>query len=80
MNTGRFPGDLLAILSLPVITILGAFWFTPLMMPEHLHHRVTVIITVAVAAFAIVTVLLGTWRRRLLRRHAHSKNNAAPHW
>ena len=79
MNAGRFPGDLLAILSLPVITTLAAFWFTPLMMPQHVHDRVTVIITVAVAALAIVIVLVGAWRRRLVRRHACPKNDTAPH-
>jgi hypothetical protein len=79
MNTGRFPGDLLAILSFPVIMILCGFWLTPLMIPQHVHHRVTVITTVAVAALAIVIVLLRAWRRRLVRREAHLKNDPQRH-
>jgi flagellar biosynthesis protein FliR len=53
---GRFPFDVFLIILLPFLTIAAGIFLAPLLMPEHVHHRLAVAIAVALAAILVISV------------------------
>ena len=65
---GRFPIDVFLIVLGPFVMIAASLWLTPLLMPEHVHHRLAVVIALVLAAGLAFSVLV-FWVRRRWRRN-----------
>jgi hypothetical protein len=65
---GRFPYDVFLIVLGPFVMIAVSLWLTPLLIPNHVHHSLAVVIALVFAA-GLAIILLLFWIRRRGRRN-----------
>jgi membrane protein DedA with SNARE-associated domain len=61
---GRFPFDVFAIILFPFLLIAMSAFFTPLLVPDHVHHRFAVVFAIALAVIVTFAAFVARMRRR----------------
>jgi hypothetical protein len=66
--SARFPADLFTILVVPFIAFGLGIFLPALLIPTRVHHRLAVIVAVAIGIFTAAVVAVALVRRRQRRR------------
>jgi nitrate reductase gamma subunit len=66
---GRFPFDVFLIIFFPFVMIATSIFVLPLLMPDHVHHHLAVVVALVLTA-ALAFGILIFWMRRRRRPNA----------
>lgn len=61
---GRFPVDVFVIIFLPICAISISIFLGPLLIAQHLHHRLAVFVVMGLAAIGLLGALILWIRHR----------------
>jgi nitrate reductase gamma subunit len=65
---GRIPLDVFLVIFFPFVMIVASIFLTPLLIPDHVHHHLAVVVAL-VFALGLALGILVFWMRRRRRRN-----------